>query len=248
MSWSGGRREASPTVVGLAITAVLLGAVLLLAPGGPFDTVRRLAGVGPERQLSARDFEPGQGSFAFVRTQRGSDDPVGYDPCHVIEYVVNIERAPADWQQLIETGARHTTAATGLRFEYVGTTEEQPFGPILGGARRPVVIGFTDETAYPELSGDTAGVGGSLASDGGFGRAYYVTGAIALDTAVFGGPSQGLERANLQAIVDHEFGHLVGLDHVDDAGELMAEANIGRTSYGPGDLEGLARLGAIPCD
>ena len=64
---------------------------------------------------------------------------------------------------------------------------------------------------------------------------------------MFGGPSQGQERANLQAIVDHEFGHLVGLDHVDDPGELMAEVNIGRTSYGPGDLEGLARLGAIPC-
>ena len=64
---------------------------------------------------------------------------------------------------------------------------------------------------------------------------------------MFDGPSDGLERANLQAIVDHEFGHLVGLDHVTDPGELMAEVNLGRTSYGPGDLEGLARLGAIPC-
>ena len=246
MSGSRGRREASPTVVGLAITSVLLGAVMLLAPGSPLETVRRLAGLGPERQLAARDFEPGTGSFAFLQTQPGSDAPVGYDPCRVIEYAVNTDRAPSDWQELIDTGAARTAAASGLRFEYVGSTDEQPFGPLVAGVRRPVVIGFTDAEGNEELSGDTAGVGGSLAGRAG-GRSYYVTGSIALDIDVFDGVSDGVERTHLQAIVDHEFGHLVGLDHVGDPGELMTEVNLGRPSYGPGDLEGLARLGALPC-
>ena len=46
--------------------------------------------------------------------------------------------------------------------------------------------------------------------------------------------------------MDHEFGHVVGLDHVDDPAELI-QYNMGVTAYGPGDLEGMARLGSIPC-
>jgi hypothetical protein len=34
---------------------------------------------------------------------------------------------------------------------------------------------------------------------------------------------------------------------VTDPGELMNGDNIGRATYGPGDLEGFARLGSIPC-
>ena len=132
-----------------SITAVLLAGVVLVAPGSAFETVRRVAGLGPERQLSVRDFEPGEGSFAFLLTQRGSDEPVGYDPCRVIEYVVNTDRAPADWQQLVDTGATHTAAATGLAFEYVGTTERAAVRPAARGARRPVVIGFTDAESLP---------------------------------------------------------------------------------------------------
>ena len=45
----------------------------------------------------------------------------------------------------------------------------------------------------------------------------------------------------------HEFGHVFGLDHVGSSAELMYEDNIGRTSLGQGDLEGLRRLGQGPC-
>ena len=40
---------------------------------------------------------------------------------------------------------------------------------------------------------------------------------------------------------------MVGLDHVDSDDELMYEDNIGQTDLGPGDLEGLAKLGAVDC-
>ena len=49
------------------------------------------------------------------------------------------------------------------------------------------------------------------------------------------------------SILLHELGHLVGLDHVPDEGELMYPQSITQTTYGPGDREGLARLGAISC-
>ena len=46
----------------------------------------------------------------------------------------------------------------------------------------------------------------------------------------------------------HELAHVVGLNHVDDAAELMYPEGIpGVVAFGPGDLTGLARLGRGQC-
>jgi hypothetical protein len=50
-----------------------------------------------------------------------------------------------------------------------------------------------------------------------------------------------------RAVVMHELAHVVGLDHVDDPGELMHDQNVGTLDFGPGDLEGLAALGSGSC-
>ena len=51
----------------------------------------------------------------------------------------------------------------------------------------------------------------------------------------------------LTAVVAHEWGHVLGLAHVESAEELMLPRGTARIGYGDGDLEGLARLGSIPC-
>ena len=53
--------------------------------------------------------------------------------------------------------------------------------------------------------------------------------------------------ALVRAVVLHELGHVVGLAHVDDARELMYRDNVGQTSFGSGDLAGLAALGRGRC-
>ena len=245
------RGTASPALAGVAVTAVLLSGVVLVGPGDEMATVRRLFGLGPDRFGSPPEFTPGEGSFTFLATQRGSGAPVGYDPCRPVEYAVNPAGGPPDWEELVDTAVAHTEWATGLEFVDVGPTEERPFNPLrsgpFGGTDKPVVIGFADSDEIGGLSGDVAGLGGSVAARGALGRDYFVTGSIALDSDVFDDASDGLERDNLQAIVDHEFGHVVGLDHVEDPAELMYETNVGVTDYGPGDLEGMARLGSMPC-
>jgi hypothetical protein len=98
----------------------------------------------------------------------------------------------------------------------------------------------------PDLRGKVAGIGGSAPAEDTTGRMRYVTGRVVLDADTFDRFTPR-ERPLAQAIVDHEFGHLVGLGHVDDPGELMFRHNVGRTTYGPGDRRGLADLGSIPC-
>ena len=44
-----------------------------------------------------------------------------------------------------------------------------------------------------------------------------------------------------ELILAHELGHVLGLDHVDDAGELMNAEYVGQYGFGPGDREGLQR-------
>ena len=40
---------------------------------------------------------------------------------------------------------------------------------------------------------------------------------------------------------------MLGLDHVDDIGELMNAEYVGQSGFGPGDREGLQQLRELPC-
>ena len=101
----------------------------------------------------------------------------------------------------------------------------------------------------PDLQGAVAGIAGPA------GAPYYtaaqqhwVSGTVYLDGPQFRELLQtrdGLAAA--RAIVMHEFGHLVGLDHVPARDQLMYESNIGQRAFGPGDREGLRQLGLGPC-
>lgn len=231
----------------MLITAALLGGVVAVSPGEDMRTIRRLIGFGDERLGQAPDVPTGSGQYAFTLTQPGGRRPVGYSPCQVIEVEVNPEGAPENYADLVDTAIAHTSEATGLRFELVGTTDTRDFD--LGGfglTRKPVLVAWADADEVPDLEGDVAGLGGSIAVDSGTGRLRYVTGSVVLDEDTFDGLDPD-SPGTAQAIVDHEFGHLVGLAHVDDPRELMYADNVGQTGYGPGDREGLALLGGIPC-
>jgi hypothetical protein len=239
------RRPSSGVLPGLLVTALVLGGLVLVSPSHEMQRLRALFGFGGERLGRVPDVPTGVGHFKFSMTQPGSDDPVGYDPCRPIQVIVNPEGAPDDWQELVDTAIAHTEAATGLEFDDLGETEDRDFTRGHGFAvRRPVLVAWSDEDEFAELAGDVAGVGGSSALKVSPDHVEYVTGIVVLDTEVF---TDDADPAEMQAIVDHEFGHVVGLDHVHDPRELMNQENVGLTTYGPGDREGLARLGAIDC-
>jgi hypothetical protein len=200
-------------------------------------------------------------TFTFIATQPHSTKPVAYDPCRPLHYVVNPSTAPPGHLELFAAAVREVEHATGLHFVYDGLTTENPsedraaYLPKRYGKKwAPVLVAWTDASETPNLDGPTVGSAGSrpfgLSPLGGVAPSelVYVSGEVALDgpdlTTVLRLPSG---EARVRAVIQHELGHLVGLNHVDDEGELMYASTTDQTDYGPGDLGGLDRLGRGKC-
>lgn len=197
-----------------------------------------------------------QGTYAFLHTA-ADGSPIGYDPCRPVRYVVRPDGMPVGGQELLDEAAVIVGDAAGLVLEYAGTTDEAPAVERVliqperyGDAWAPVLVAWADESSMPELAGGVVGVGGSAAVPGAHGQGEWLAGGrVVLDVpdlaAMLASPG-GHERA--RAMVVHELAHVLGLDHVDDPGELMYPVNATRIDLGPGDRAGLALVGQVACE
>lgn len=198
----------------------------------------------------------GGGAFEFLAHQ--DDDPTtpaAFDPCRPIHYVIRHDGAPPDGEQLIHESVARVSTATGLQFIDDGATTELPpkdrqaYQPDLYDDDRwaPVVIAWSDEAQYPGLAGYIGGLGSASWERSDTGAVVNVSGMVVLDRVDLS--SEVLpDRAYARATIMHELGHVVGLDHVADRGQIMfSEGQPGVTEYGAGDLAGLAELGTQEC-
>lgn len=229
--------KVNPTLAGLAIVGLTFGVAF---------------GSGP---LIGQFTGDDEGDYAFMLTQpHDPDAPVTYPPCRPIEVAINPDGAPDDYERLVTTAMDHISRWSGLELVLVEETDEPLLSPRptsdaarYGPGPSPVLVVWADDDDVPGLAGDVVGLGGStpMLRDG---VLVYVTGEIALDREAFD-DMEGWrgDRKEAQAIVDHEFAHVIGLGHVQDSGELMNKANYGRKAFGPGDREGLALLGKGRC-
>lgn len=195
------------------------------------------------------------GSFAFTAMQPDGAGPVTYSPCRPIHYVVRPDGAPVGGAEFLTAAIATVSAATGLQFVDDGPTQEGPdadrsaYQPGSYGRRwAPVLVTWSTPEETPSLTGDVAGIGGSAIVTRA-GLSVYVTGSVTLDAGdlaqLMAAPAT---RATALGIVTHEFGHLVGLDHVDDPSQLMnPSTNASVSTFGNGDLAGLAALGSGAC-
>jgi hypothetical protein len=253
-SHEGGGSTASPSGASQSPTNPFdhpSGAQAFQVSGGqpPAGREEQLHPIGEPAPLPANS-----GPFAFVAMQSNGKDPVAYDPCRPIHVVVNARTQPADGDRLFRNALSAVSVATGLQFVVDGATAETPGvdRPVYQPDRypdqwAPVLVVWSDTPESPDLAGGIAGFAGSnwLETPDG---SVYVTGSVVLDGPDIGAAIEADGPLVVQGIIEHELGHLAGLDHVTDTSQLMyPDTTGGIIDYAAGDRRGLAALGRGKC-
>ncbi|MGH2808378.1 MAG: matrixin family metalloprotease [Actinomycetota bacterium] len=189
-------------------------------------------------------------SFEFLQIEPTTGDPVRYNPCREIHYVINPRLAHEGGVADVRRGFETIGDAAGLTFVYDGPTDEDvrferpAYQPDRYGRDwAPILVGWVPEEQMSPRDPHPAGSGGSVAVENARGRPVYVTGVITLNAEARLLPGYDV-GATWGDLVLHELGHVVGLAHVDDDGQIMFESiQRGPGEFGRGDLTGLRRLG-----
>lgn len=233
-------------IVGLALTALLVGLVGSDGPdGGPVaEAPATVAGHDGPAPVDEDGFR--------LWAMRDDGTPVRWNACEPIGWVFNPVGAPPTAQVDIEEALGRVQLATGLRFEFLGTTTEEPSRErrllqeeAYGDRWAPVLFAWveTGTTTLP-LEQNERGAAVPVAASGPDGT-VFVSGQIVLNGSVTLNAGFDDRHASWGATLLHELGHLVGLDHVDDRSQLMyPTAVFGAARFSEGDLRGLEAVGA----
>jgi hypothetical protein len=180
------------------------------------------------------------GGYEFLQVQGG--DPVTWNHCEAIRYQVNPKGAPENWEEIVHQAIDEVEEASGFVFADRGTTVKTRLIGMNyeGNEWEPVLIIWSDRYQDGSLDGGVIGRGGSGTIDVN-GRPRYVVGKVSLDSNL-------RDPFATQMVLEHELGHVLGLDHTDDEQQLMYAGYVGQKGFGKGDVKGLKRLHDVPCD
>ena len=219
------------------VAAVVAATLAIGAIAGGIDVAQN---VGP--QGSSNDYR-------FLAVIGG--EPVRWNPCEPIHYVIDPGLAPPGSVDDVYQAIAKISAATGIAFVFDGVTSEiphsdrQPFDPADFGQRwAPLLIGWVrpDQTdiAFSGNGHAFAAVARPLTAP--TDPRQYISGWIAVNQ-LDPNPPGWAEPGDQGPTVLHELGHIMGLNHVQSKAELMEPSGGLVTDLGPGDREGLSLLG-----
>lgn len=213
-------------------------------------------------------------SFAFFEPRSATRPKAYWNPCQVIRFGIDPshalaagmrpDREVARWRSAVAEAAK----AMGMRMRYVGRVKTRAAKGrpakvagvdiviTYGSARRSGAAGYG-----AALAGSTAGVAGVQWATSTGGRHRITSGYVVIDakeaaahtstwkTAFDARPATQRRPDPLRALYLHEFGHALGLEHVEDQQQLMyPKVSATRPDVlGSGDRAGLRALGSQPC-
>ncbi|MGK2950195.1 MAG: matrixin family metalloprotease, partial [Acidimicrobiales bacterium] len=172
-----------------------------------------------------------------------------WNPCRPILIEANFSGAPSFARIELDAAVAALRSASGMDIRFAGTTAERASSPHVAkdatqpSGWAPIRLTFATATEFPFDSPTASGYGfPKAAPDMATGRWQYITGVVVLRPT---GWTQGTTSPNpLSIMLRHELGHVLGLGHVTSTQEIMTSAGNGfARAWGPGDLEGLRRVG-----
>jgi hypothetical protein len=214
-------RSRKRTKIGFAISLL----VVLVIAGGIYKwSAQQIAILNESPTPTYLDsFEKGaeDPKLAWTQVAQRNKSPLTWRTCEKIKVLVNpgeVKSAVMDVKEVID----EINQLTSLNFYYAGLTTKQPFVDVSN--QYEVIVGFYSEEQASEgfKFKDAVGLGNA---NGEFGEVK--SGGIGMRTPAY----QKANKTLRKQILLHEFGHVLGLDHVSKKNELMSVQTNGRVVY-----------------
>jgi len=173
-----------------------------------------------------------------------------WDPCTVITWTYNPTGEAYPALADVRRAFAKIAGVSGLRFKYLGNQQAYHYvgdNVALAATTEQLVVGWSDEDEFPELSGPTVGIGGGLAhpvSGTDIDRQMF-RGYLTLDNDPLTPLAPGFDGSGWGQVMMHEILHALGLGHATSANQLMyGMATSTNYQFGAGDITGMQKVGA----